>query len=179
MARARDEMVDFYRMNEAELQDWVEFNAGRVNDGDRYGNTALYATVYKNYPSLVLWLLNEKGADLSATTSANPNILQVTKSLDILNTLLDHGADPTWLNDDGHSPLYSHVFLRPFDTAARLLEDPRVRAVVSVQSKHGDTVFHYACIGLAEALQVAIFKLFLRAGVSPALTDKEGKTPLD
>ena len=70
MARARDEMVDFYRMNEAELQDWVEFNAGRVNDGDRYGNTALYATVYKNYPSLVLWLLNEKGADLSATTSA-------------------------------------------------------------------------------------------------------------
>jgi len=53
----------FCDMEEAEVRQWVEANPGRVNGLDGHGFTPLYAAVcWENLP-LVLWLLNEKGAD--------------------------------------------------------------------------------------------------------------------
>jgi len=59
-------------MTEIELWHWVTANPGRVNDRDRNwtGCTALLAAAYYrgSLPPTV-WLLEEKGADVNATTS--------------------------------------------------------------------------------------------------------------
>ena len=62
--------LHFRRMTEAELRQWVEANPGRVNDRDRVGETPLMAAVgdIKSLP-LTLWLLEEKGADVNATSA--------------------------------------------------------------------------------------------------------------
>lgn len=61
------EFLDVSRMTEAELRQWVDANPGRVNDGDQYGDTALYAAVFHlNSLPLALWFLDEKGADVNS-----------------------------------------------------------------------------------------------------------------
>jgi hypothetical protein len=65
-------------------------NPGRVNDGDRAGDTPLVAAAWKHIHSLVVWLLDEKGADVNVIGSDGG--LHVAASLDILIALLDRGA---------------------------------------------------------------------------------------
>lgn len=57
----------FRLMTEAELRLWVDANPGLVNDCDGWGTSPLYAAAYylESLP-MVLWLLNEKGADVNA-----------------------------------------------------------------------------------------------------------------
>ena len=86
----------FHRKTEAQLRQWVDANPSRVNDLDERGVTPLYAAVYhmKSLP-LVLWLLDEKGADVNTRVTVGQTPLHALYSLDILNVLLDRGADPT------------------------------------------------------------------------------------
>ena len=59
----------FRYMTEVQLRHPVEANPGRVNDRDEEGITLLYvATRCRESLSLVLWLLDEKGANVNATT---------------------------------------------------------------------------------------------------------------
>ena len=90
------EMVRFCFMNEAELRQWVGANPGRVNDRDMNGITPLYIPVHrkKSLP-LNLWLLDKNGADVNTTTSIGWSALHLASSFDILDVLLDRGADPT------------------------------------------------------------------------------------
>jgi len=83
-------------MAEAQLRQWVDANPGHANDWDGRGYTPLYAAVYhkKSLP-LVLWLLDEKGMDVNTRVSGGRTSLHAACSLDVLNALLDHGADPT------------------------------------------------------------------------------------
>jgi len=85
-------------MTEAQLRQWVDANPGRVNDLDRDedGITPLYAAVfYLESLPLVLWLLDERGADVNGRLDGWETPLHVACSLDVLNVLLDRGADPT------------------------------------------------------------------------------------
>lgn len=66
-------MVWFRPMNEAEMRQWVEANPGLANEWDVEGYrdvegyTPLYVAVeYMKNLSLVLWLLDEKGANVNA-----------------------------------------------------------------------------------------------------------------
>ena len=55
-------------MTEAKLRQWVDANPGWVNDRDMAGETPLYvAARFKRSLPLVLWLLDDKGADVNAT----------------------------------------------------------------------------------------------------------------
>ena len=113
-------------MTKAELRQWVETNPGRVNEWDEDGITPLYAAVYHlNSLPLVLWLLDEKGADVNKRIYNGQISLHAVHSLDILNALLDRGADPTLLRDEGFSPLMQHANYGRIDMVARLLKDPR------------------------------------------------------
>jgi hypothetical protein len=177
-AAAQEEMLFFhFGLNEAELRQWVEANPGRVNDRDKGGYTPLIVAVcyIKSLP-LTVWLLDEKGADVNATSLCGYTPLHMAPSLDILAALLNRGADPTLLTDNGSTSLMGQAVHGNVDNVARLLQDPRVRATVNVQNSSGNTALHVACDNKATA--ISILSLLLQAGSDPALTNNKGHTPL-
>lgn len=179
MARIWDEMYFAEQMTtEAQLRQWVEADPRRVNDWDKDGKTPLYmaACGFRSLP-LVLWLLDEKGADVNARCYSGYTALHWTCSLDILTVLLDRDGDPTFVGDGDWSPLTSCVAVGNLECLARLLQDPRVRAIVDVQDRQGWTALHKTCHKSDESRASYIFHLLLQAGASPAVMDKTGKTP--
>ena len=171
------------KMTEAELRHWVLANPERVNDRDRdqEGCTALFAAAdFRESLPLTVWLVDEKGADVNATTSRGLSALHEARSLDIVTALLDRGVAPIRLDDDGVSPLMRHALFGKFDIVARLLQDPRVRATINLQSNHGRTALHHACGSASgtEANQAALVTLLLQCGANYTRTDADGKTPL-
>ena len=90
--------LDFSEMSEAELRHWVEANPRRVNDRIPGASTPLIAAVFiLESPPLILWLVKEKGADVNAVDKGGATVLYVAKSLEVLDALLECGADPTCL----------------------------------------------------------------------------------
>jgi len=179
MAAAGEE--DFWNMNEAELRQWVEAHPGRVNENrmDRWGLTPLYVAVYHlKSLSLTVWLVDAKGADVNAGSNYGKKTLHGAQSLDILTALLDRGADPTMLNNDGMSPLMSQAIYGQFDSVKRLMQDPRVRASIDMQDRHADTALHFACRHHNETNTHAMVRPLLEAGATPILTNNDGKMPL-
>ena len=137
---------NFLRMKEAEFRRRVEANPGRVNDIDEHGYTSLiYATMRLESVPLVTWLLDEKGADVNVVSSTGSTPLHVVKAPDIVNVLLDRGADPARVNMRKWSPLIQQTFLGTAEVVTRLLQDPRVRATVNMQDRYGETALHHAC----------------------------------
>jgi len=166
-------------MTEAELRQWVDSNPSRVNDWDDYDVTPLYAAVYhKESLPLVLWLLDERGADVNTRVSGGQTPLHGACSLDVLNVLLDRGADPTLLDEYNASPLMFAANFGNVDIVARLLQESRVRAIVDVQGSKGNTALHWACTRGDEASATSIAYLLLLAGASPILVANDGRTPL-
>lgn len=81
MAAAGDEWLSFREMSEAELRQWVEANPGRVNHRDSRGSMPLFsAACRKEGLSLVVWLLDEKGADVNGALSNGYTPLQCAAS---------------------------------------------------------------------------------------------------
>ena len=177
------EMPILSLMTEVELWHWVTANPGRVNDRDRNwtGCTALLAAAYYrgSLPPTV-WLLEEKGADVNATTSRGLSALHEARSLDILIALLERGADPIRLANDGTSPLMRHAQIGKIKIVARLLQDPRVRATINIQDGDGRTALHHACDSnnISEEERAALVILLLQCGADYTRTDAEGKSPL-
>lgn len=123
-------MVNFLHMNEITLREWVEANLSRVNDEDDQGYTPLYLAVYPgNDLSLVLWLLDEKGADVKAAP------IHMARSSQMRIALLDRGADPNVLDREGRTLLIHRAIWLDDKSVARLLEDPCVRAVVNMRDE--------------------------------------------
>ena len=169
----------FCHMSEARLRKWVEANPGRVNDTDSNGHTPLWAAVIRQEGlSLVVWLLDEKGADVNATTTIGATALHYAKSLDTLIALLDRGANPTIADRDGESPLIWHAFYGSVDNVARLLQDPRVRATVNAQRRDGFTALHAACHNDDEETAATKVSILLQVGANPTLTRSDGQDPL-
>ena len=128
---------------------------------------------------LVLWLLDERDADVKATTSGRRTALHYAFTADIVGVLLKHGADPTLLDENGSSPLWEQAPYGTVATMALLPQDPRVRAIVNTQ-RDGITALHLASVRPRERLAVSFVLLFLRAGANPALADtKKAATPFD
>lgn len=95
MAAAVQDMLIYRTMkNAGELRQWVEANPGRINDCAAFGNTPLSVIVgAKRDLPLALRLLDEKGADVNATTSSGWTALHAATFLEIFDVLLDRGAD--------------------------------------------------------------------------------------
>jgi len=139
----------------------------------------MYVAVYRLHSlSLAIWLVDAKGADVNARSSHGLTPIHGAQSLDILTALLDRGADPTMLTNDGWSPLMHNVFFGRFDNVKGLLQDARVRATIDMQDRNGDTALHFACRRYNETKAHATVHPLLEAGVTPILTNNDGKMPL-
>jgi len=87
----------------------TDANPTRVDDCDAGGITPLYTAVNQNNMALVLWLLEEKGANVNNKSYWGHAPLHAPLHdavfLEILTALLDRGADPTVLNKKHQSAL--------------------------------------------------------------------------
>jgi len=170
----------FYSLNEAELRQWVEeTHPARVNQRDWYKSTPLLVPVrdFKSL-SLVVWLLDEKGANVNVADLWGGTPLHAAPSLEILNTLMDRGTYPTLSDDHDTVPLVHHASSGHVNRVARLLQDPRVLARINFKDKNGCTALRWAG-GNDEEKTLSIFRLLLQAGSDPTVTDNAGDTPLD
>jgi ankyrin repeat protein len=170
--------LDFYNKTEAHLRQWVEANPGRVNEQDRQGFTPLYVAARKHTRLLVVWLIDENGADPNTST-----LLHVANSLAILIALLDRGADPSGLDGDDSTPLMIHALFfsssQHVYCVIHLLKDPRVRATINVQNCVGETAIHQACFNDEDDVSTFIIHLLLQARANPLIRNMLGETPLD
>ena len=97
---AAAETLYFNIMSEAQMRQWVEANPGRVNDRDGNGLTPLAAAAMNHFKlSLVVWLLDEKGAGMNATSADERSALHFAASADNLIALSGRGADPMLADD--------------------------------------------------------------------------------
>lgn len=87
-------------------------------------------------------MLDEKGADVNGKAKDGFILLHGAKSLDVLNALLDRGADPTLVDNGGWSAFMWFAYRGGVDIVARLLQDPRVWSTVDRQNDDGDTALH-------------------------------------
>jgi len=146
----------------------VEANPGRVNDKDSNNITILHIAVLTlESLSLVVWLIDERGADVNAWSGTTIRFtpLHVVKSVDILTALLDRGADPTHSTNWAYSALTFQVYRGGVDKVARLLQYPRVRATVNLkQPSSGKTALHFACTYSNEIRATAVVRFLLQAG---------------
>jgi len=100
------------------------------------------------------------------------------KRLDLLNAFLARGANPTARDHPQRTPLITQVQNEQVDLVARLLQDPRVRAILHAQSDAHWTAPHYAVDIYEEGIATAMVRLLLRAGAEPDSPDDKGATPL-
>lgn len=167
-------------MDEAEVRLWVNANPERVNDVYRGRNTPLYdAVCFIRSPSLIKWLVREKGADVNAVDEAGLTLLHCADSLDTLDELLDCGADPTVAKSDGATALIYHVWgTDDVNIVPCLLQDPRVRAIVNAQDENGYTALHFACGQVDDPGAPAAVQLLLQAGADMTLKNVRRETAL-
>lgn len=165
--------------SDVDIRRWVEANPGRVNDlvygigGD--SRPPLYEAVTLNLP-LVLWLLDEKGADVNAKCCFGQTALHWTDRVSILNTLMEHGADPTLLDLYGKSALTNNVRSCCSAVVACLLSYPRARETVDLQDCDGETCLHLASgIYRGNDTATSITHDLLEAGANPVITNKHGE----
>ena len=171
---AVEEGLDFYDMSKLELRQLVEANPGRVNNLDVCGLDAIGRGCFRNERAGAGRLLDEKGADVNATTALGTSALHYAKTLDILNALLDHGGDPTRIDFLGWSVLMHQM--RNGTVVARLLQDPRVRATINMQDEEGNTALYHACCkyGGTDTKAALNTHLLLQAGADLSIANKSG-----
>ena len=88
----------------------MEANPGCVNDMDSYELTPLLPEILliKSVP-LIQWLVNERGADVNNGNRDGGAPLHLATSVDVVDCLLDCGADPTPPDSSGYTPLMAQT----------------------------------------------------------------------
>jgi len=140
----------------------------------KHGFTPLWVAIVslQSLP-LVVWLLDEKCADVSgATTLDGRTPLHYATRLDILVALLNRCADPTQ-QAKGEISLMTQALYDRVDNVAHQLQDPRVRDTINAQEDmHGLTA-------LRGTESTSTILLLHQAGANPAIPDTdEGETLL-
>lgn len=74
--------------------------------------------------------------------------------------------------------LMSQATLGEDGAIARLLEDPRIRAIVNMRNVPGDTALHWACNHKSDKQQHAQVLLLLQAGADASIKGKKKDTAL-
>jgi len=160
--------------HEAQLRQWVENNPGHVDQGCGV-STPLEIAVLKNWLSLVMRLLDVKGADVNTTSIFGKTPLQCASSAPILTALI-----PSLPNNDGKTPLITHTDRGRVDLVACLLQYPRVQATINFQEPSTlYTALHRTSLNYSPKSIITIFRLLLQAGAMPGLTSTREDTALD
>lgn len=161
-------------MTGAEVKEFLSANPGSINlrDQSGKGQTVLCAAVafFKSVP-LIAWLIDEKGAGVKRRSGNGEFPTHAARSVDLLNALLDRGADPTKRNDVKYTPLMQNALFGRVALVARLLEDPRVRATADMRERNNHSALSLAGYHRVEANATPIVRLLLEANANPILPD--------
>ena len=132
-------------------------------------------------------IVDELGADVNKQDSKGLRPLHYVKRADVMSFLMNRGADPLVLDNEGRTVLMRHAEAGNADCVAVLLKHPSVVSLLNTQSTLG-TALHMACQGGftfepgATTYNVGpdkVVELLLGHGANPFLRDANGKTPLD
>ena len=123
--------------DEESMRQWVEENPGETSSGNASPiHKALIWAVENDYPMLVTYLLEEKGADVNLTDSNCHTPLHAATSAEMITVLLNHGADVAvsefWY---GLTPFMWQIWKERVECVRRLLEDSRVIAGIVRRSQ--------------------------------------------
>lgn len=178
-------VVSFRDMSERKMRQWAEENPGHVNDQDDSGHILLTAAAYRNVNiNFITSLVDEKGADIDVPDRWGRTAIFFAKSADVVSFLLERGADPTLLDDEGWTALMWQSWTLKVESVERLLQDSRVVAHINVQ---GTGLFLRGCTALEATCHLRdvargrarIFELLLLHGANPLLRNYYGRTALD
>lgn len=121
-----------------------------------------------------LRFLLDQGAKVDAVNEAGYSLLHVAAQngeIEIMQRLLDKGADLDLPDKNGRTPLFHAINKSPhsLDTVKFLID---CEANLNIQDEDGRTPLHWAAINKA----TKILKILLHAGANRTLKDKTGKT---
>ncbi|GAA5817264.1 hypothetical protein MFLAVUS_010807 [Mucor flavus] len=92
-----------------------------VNSQDQFGYTAMHAAVSYSQIDIVKYLL-EKGANVNIEDFEKDTPLYVAETVEMAQLLLDHGAEPKRVNEEGLSPAAT-ALEEGWEDVAKLLAD--------------------------------------------------------
>ncbi|MCY4513279.1 MAG: ankyrin repeat domain-containing protein [Bdellovibrionales bacterium] len=175
-----------------------------VPDSD--GNTAIIIAVEKGYTDLVKRFLQDKSIEASQLNHRNKKgdtalTVSIKKgNLEIMELLLQAGADSTYRHVFGYTPFFLAVSYNHIALARRLLEIPKIKASINVRETHslpdgfGGSIRQErtAFLGIiymimikrgdmrveATSYGMEMVDLLLAAGADPLITDEEGENAL-
>ncbi len=138
------------------------------NKGDKAGNTPLHRAILTENWELADILL-QKGADINIENDDGFTPINVAQSVEAVQYLLDHGADPTRSDEGGNTILHKAAMNGDCAMIKALLSSRKID--VNVVNENGNTPLNFTCS--AEAA-----KLLLSHLANPTLADEENNTPL-
>lgn len=138
---------------------------------DMKSHTPLMVAVMGGHVEMVKLLL-KLGADCKHVDSWGRNLLHFTKSLPLMEYLIEHDLDINGKDDWGRTPLHDAVQASDPETVAFLLEKG---ADIEAQDRNGCTPLHEA----ARTGRAEMIKVLLENGADLESTAKDGSTPLD
>ena len=125
----------------------------------------------------VAGLLCRNGAGVDVRDSSENTLLrQASRVLDVVQWLLDHGADVNAQGYNGYSPLHNAVCDGQLQAFQMLIEH---NADIHIQNAFGMTPLHDAAAGYEiRSDHVDIMQLLLEHGANPNARDNNNSTPL-
>ena len=125
------------------MREWVNRNAGKVNELDQDGNLLLHSAAKQTSSSFVAELMDKYGADVSKRLSLGTTALHCASSAATVSVLLERGADPTAVDKLNETPLTRHARHGFGDCVERLLEETGALATINIKDKcQGRSALH-------------------------------------
>ncbi|XP_061169143.1 ankyrin-3-like [Saccostrea echinata] len=155
----------------------IEYGAN-INSEDNDGNTALHASAYYNSNAECMSVLLNNKADVNVCNQkgTTPMMMALQKlfiTKEMIQTLVDHGADVNARDNDGEHVLhYAAMYSEGFFVLPLLLEHG---ADVNIRNEYGRTALHESCYhGCLKAV-----KVLLKYGADVSIRSEDGLTALD
>lgn len=153
-----------------------------INAQDRDGNTPLHLCAHLGRASLVKHLLASPGIDTSIVNYQGKSALDLARTPEIFQQLQ---LDRAMFLEAQVKAAKQYASTRDYDGLERLLEDPRIQAVLDIDSPElatepatvetGGSLLHEA----ARNKDVKMCQLLLIVGADPFRRDRKGKLPQD
>jgi len=153
-----------------------------INAQDRDGNTPLHLAAHLGRANIVKHLLGSKGIDSTISNYHGKSALDLARTPEIFQQLQ---LDRAMFSEAQVKATKQAARARDYDGLERLLEDPRIQAVVDVNSPElatepttvetGGSLLHEA----ARNKDTTLCQLLLIHGADPFRRDKKGKLPQD
>jgi ankyrin repeat protein len=114
-----------------------------INARDSRGRTPLFAPIVFYYGSErenydIVAMLISRGCDVMATDIFDCNVLHYCKDPNICRLLLDNGADPLHVDEDGHTPIqdaHAEGLYEVRDLMVKHVNFPRFRAIYQLMKE--------------------------------------------